>query len=162
MTPRLFADWYFEHLGRIEPKRGTSGDFLTFMPQDRYANAATSQRNAYGDGPFCQLHIARQRHEPGLYVLTSEEVAVYAGECADVGKRWGVTGYGGIAPKNCFVGGQPTNCRVNAAVLAEAQQGHQLDLWFAPMAVKRADRLACETHLIQSLKPLWNLAKKPR
>ena len=36
----------------------------------------------------------------------------YVGECANLSARFNV-GYGNISPKNCFSGGQETNCRLN-------------------------------------------------
>jgi hypothetical protein len=132
MNPaRIFAARDFEHLGTIDIERGKDGEVLTFMPQTRYTDASTVALHAYGGGPFCRFRIGRKRHDPGLYVLTLNDVLVYAGECVHVGKRWGPNGYGGISPRNCFHGGQPTNCRVNAAILTEALQGSRIDLWFA-------------------------------
>ena len=117
--------------------------------------------HAYGAGPFCRFRIGRQRHDAGLYVLTLDDVPVYAGECVDVGKRWGPNGYGGISPRNCFQGGQPTNCRVNAAILVEALRGCRIDLWFMIFHGTRDERLAVETALIRKLNPAWNRAKRP-
>lgn len=159
MAVRIFAGRQFEHLGAIEPERDEGGDLRVFMPQARYGAASAATLHAYGAGPFCRFRIARARHEAGLYVVTVDEVPVYAGECVDVGRRWGPNGYGGISPRNCFQGGQPTNCRVNAAVLAEALRGSRIDLWFAAFEGPRDERLAVETFLIRSLNPTWNRAK---
>lgn len=162
MTGRRFDDWDFEHLGTIEPDRDDDGRHGALLPQSRFERAATARLHAYGQGPFCRFRIARKRHEAGLYVLTLDDAPVYAGECTDVGKRWGPNGYGGISPRNCFDGGQPTNCRVNAAILAEAQRGGRLDLWFSALSGSRDDRRAAETRLIHCLSPPWNRAKMPR
>lgn len=158
---RTFADRDFEHLGTIELDRGDDGEIRTFMPQARYRDASVGALHAYGAGPFCRFRIGRQRHDAGLYVLTLDDVPVYAGECVDVGKRWGPNGYGGISPRNCFQGGQPTNCRVNAAILVEALRGCRIDLWFMIFHGTRDERLAVETALIRKLNPAWNRAKRP-
>jgi hypothetical protein len=129
-------------------------------PQDRYKDAETTPLHTYGSGPFCRFQIGRSRHEPGHYVLTVDETPVYAGECVNVSKRWGSNGYGGISPRNCFVGGQPTNCRVNAAVLQEAKAGRSIELWFRRFDGDRQDRLDMETILIRTLQPAWNRAKR--
>lgn len=159
MTKRRFADWDFEAIGRIEPECEESGAYVELLPQARFRDAATAKLHAYGAGPFCRFRIARKRRESGLYVLTLDDVPVYAGECADLEKRWGPNGYGGISPRNCFQGGQPTNCRINATVLVAAKAGHRLDLWFCPFDGETESRRSAETRLIQTLRPAWNRAK---
>ena len=50
------------------------------------------------------------------------------------------------------VGGQSTNCKINALVLRTVQAGSTLKLWFAPTPIRKA----LERRLIQSLRPPWN------
>jgi hypothetical protein len=157
---RTFADRDFEHLGIIALDRDYDGEIRTFLPQSNYHDARVTPLHAYGAGPFCRFRIARKRRDTGLYVLTLDDVPVYAGECVDVGRRWGPNGYGGISPRNCFRGGQPTNCRVNAAILVEALQRRRIDLWFAPFSGTHDERLRAETALIRTLDPAWNRAKR--
>lgn len=159
MSERSFAEWMFSLIGTIEPDGNGTDGYLELLPQSRFQGAATAELHAYGAGPFCRFRVARRRREAGLYVLTEDEVPVYAGECANLEARWGPNGYGGISPRNCFRGGQPTNCRVNAAILASAKVGRKLELWFAPLDVDTALRRSSETQLIRSLKPGWNRAK---
>ncbi len=159
MSDRHFCGWSFRHIGQIEPECGTDGAMLELMPQSRYKDAETVPLHAYGTGPFCRFRIGRQCREPGLYVLTLDDEPVYAGECTDLGKRWGSNGYGGISPRNCFRGGQQTNCRVNAAILEAAKRGCRLDLWFCPLDSDTGTRRSTETEVIQSLMPPWNRAK---
>ena len=159
MTYINFVDRQFELLGRVEPERDGGGAFVEFLPQDRYEKAETTQLHKYGAGPFCRFRIGRGRKDAGLYVLTVDGKPAYAGECVDIGKRWGSNGYGGISPRNCFVGGQPTNCRVNAAVLQQAKAGRRIELWFSAFAGTREERLRAETVLIQTLQPPWNRSK---
>src|SRR5262245_55166190 len=157
---RTFAGRDFDHLGKIELERANDGKIRTFMPQASYRDAAAAVLHANGAGPFCRFRIARKRRDAGLYVLTLDDVPVYAGECIDVGKRWGPNGYGGISPRNCLQGGQPTNCRVNAAIFIESLRGCRIDLWFAVHDGTRDERLAAETALIRDLNPAWNRAKR--
>lgn len=159
MSVRNFVGRDFQHIGQINPERDRSGAFLELSPQDRYKDAGTTPLHAYGSGPFCRFRIGRDRREPGLYVLTLDGEPVYAGECVDLGKRWGPNGYGGISSRNCFRGGQPTNCRVNAAILQAIMEGRKIDLWFCPFDGDRGERRSTETELIQSLVPPWNRAK---
>lgn len=158
MIKRQFAAWDMEHLGQIEPERDPSGRLIELFPQERYKDAATTQLHAYGAGPFCRFRIGRGRKEAGLYVLTVDDAPVYAGECQDVGRRWGPNGYGGISPRNCFVGGQPTNCRLNALILQQAKAGRRIDLWFTAVGVPREERQNLERCLIRHLNPDWNIA----
>lgn len=58
---------------------------------------------------------------------------MYVGECKNLTARFN-TGYGQISPRNCFVGGQETNCRINKLILSEAVQGHGVRLWFMQTA----------------------------
>lgn len=159
MSLRRIALWDFEAVGAVEPERDAGSMYVELMPQARYRDAASAKLHAYGAGPFCRFRIARERREPGLYVLTRDEVPVYAGECENLEARWGPNGYGGISPRNCFQGGQPTNCRINAAILASAKEGRKMDLWFAPLNVDTQTRRSAETQLIQMLRPTWNRAK---
>ena len=39
-------------------------------------------------------------------------------------------GYGKISPRNCYAGGQSTNCKMNKIVLELFQQGKRVDLFF--------------------------------
>ena len=39
-------------------------------------------------------------------------------------------GYGNISPKNCFVGGQRTNCKMNKVVLQMYSENKKIDIYF--------------------------------
>jgi hypothetical protein len=156
---RSFSDWEFDLIGPVELDRDPSSALLELMPQARYREAASSKLHRYGAGPFCRFRIARGRRHAGLYVLTLNDEPVYAGECANLDMRWGPNGYGGISPRNCYHGGQQTNCRINALILASAKQGGILRLWFAALDADTDSRRDAETKLIQALTPVWNRAK---
>jgi hypothetical protein len=61
-------------------------------------------------------------------------------------------GYGTISPRNCFVGGQETNCRLNNLILQEASTGAKISLWFLPSDEYKA----IEQELRASERPDWN------
>ncbi len=159
MKRRRFVQWDFEAIGAIEPERDEMNAYTELLPQARFRDAATSRLHAHGSGPYCRFRIARKRRDAGLYVLTVDDAAVYAGECVALEKRWGSNGYGGISPRNCFQGGQQTNCRINAAILATAKEGRRIELWFCSLDADTETRRAAETELIMSLQPPWNRAK---
>lgn len=147
-----FAGFDFVLVGAIQPECEPSGVIREFMPQSRYAKSDTIPLNPYGAGPFCSFSIAWNIKQPGVYVVTLEGTPVYAGKCDDLSKRWGGMGYGSISPKNCFIGGQSTNCKVNNHILKNSQAGQCIELWFhqttATALVERA--------VVLKLNPLWN------
>jgi hypothetical protein len=53
----------------------------------------------------------------------------YIGECENLSERFNM-GYGNISPRNCFTGGQETNCRINSLVLRSLSEGLKTTLWF--------------------------------
>ena len=77
---------------------------------------------------------------------------MYIGKAQDLAVRWGLTQYGSISPKNCYVRGQSTNCKINAAVLKSTKARQRLDLFL----LETDDRHAIETWLIDDLHPPWN------
>lgn len=109
--------------------------------------------HAYGNGPFCKFRIPREHHQEGVYILTVDDQPYYVGECVDLTDRYN-NGYGNISPRNCYEGGQRTNCRINNLILKTVQAGHQIDLWF--FATDK--REVIETQLIGALnvRDRWN------
>ena len=60
--------------------------------------------------------------------------------------------YGQISPKDCYKGGQETNCRINQLILRCAESGWQTGVHF----IETPHRFALETALIQTHHPPWN------
>ena len=61
-------------------------------------------------------------------------------------------GYGEIHPKNCYIDGQATTCRVNTMV---TETRPHVSLWIHPMECSnRIENL--EQRLIDQLRPEWN------
>jgi hypothetical protein len=121
------------------------------MPLSRYKNAQNHPLNRYGNGPFCKFKIASHIRASGVYALTVGEEVRYVGESADLSARFNM-GYGNISPKNCFKGGQQTNCRLNNLIYLTAQAGGHTSLWF----FQTADYKSVETFLRFTLNPPWN------
>jgi hypothetical protein len=140
-------------VGELDPDRDANGEPLEFMPQAAYAKAATARLNPHGAGPFCRLRIAQQVREPGLYAVMAADEVRYIGIADDLAERWGPRGYGAIHPRNCYVGGQATNCKINAAVLRAVKAGNRLYLYFARVL---ADRRQIEARLVAALRPPLN------
>ena len=149
---RDFVGHAFERIGAIDPERHSSGAVREFMPQSRYRNTRGLPLNEHGAGPFCRFSIARGVAVPGVYVLTLADQPVYVGKCRDLAQRFGPHGYGAIQPKNCFVGGQSTNCKINNLIMQHATQRHQVQLWFH--ATREPGPI--ERDLIVKIRPAWN------
>ncbi len=110
--------------------------------------------NPYGDGEFCKFCIHVSKGMSGVYILTIgvDNKVKYIGEYVDLLSRFN-NGYGTISPRNCYEGGQPTNCRINKKILESIQSGQKVKLWYHPA---KDERKKIEASLIQNLKPEWN------
>jgi hypothetical protein len=149
----VLGDTEFRLIGQIIVDRDAAGAPLEFMPQAAYAKAATTRLNPHGDGPFCRLRIASGIREAGLYAVVVGSEVRYIGIADDLSERWGPRGYAAIHPRNCYVGGQATNCKVNSRILGEIKIGNVPLLYFAALA---EGRLALEGRLCSQLRPPWN------
>lgn len=148
----LLQTFPFRFVWAIEPDRDSDGRIREFMPQGRYKGAGTSRLNPHGNGPFCRFKFPRTLNVPGVYAVMVDDQVRYIGECANLSARWGLTQYGSIQPKNCYVGGQSTNCKVNNRVLLAARDGHAVKLWFH----QTHEYKPCELVLRAALRPEWN------
>jgi hypothetical protein len=147
----VIAGYEFEYVSDIKLVLGADGSVRQFMPQNRYRNTRSVPLNRYGTGPFCKFKIPACNRDSGVYVLIVDEELRYVGECANLWARFN-NGYGNISPKNCFKGGQETNCRLNNLVYSAAVAGERISLWF----FQTADYKAMEATLRSALKPAWN------
>ncbi len=117
--------YHFQYVSDIEPARDADGLLLTMMPQSRYQNRRGLGLNSYGAGPFCKFRISSRYELSGVYLVTSNDEIRYVGECTNLSSRFN-NGYGNISPKNCFKGGQETNCRLNNLVYQAATSGQRV------------------------------------
>ncbi|MBN1565885.1 MAG: hypothetical protein JXA10_18730 [Anaerolineae bacterium] len=150
---RNFGSYEFEHICTIQPARDDADNILLFRPQADYAKKDERKLHAYGNGAFCRFRIPKDLHLEGVYIITANAEATYIGECIDLAQRYNM-GYGQISPRNCYTGGQPTNCRINKLIFTMVQKGQQVDLWF----YATSNRKHIESELIKSLDMLsrWN------
>ena len=106
------------------------GDIIRYQPQKRYNNIKNLSPNAEGDGCFCKFHIASKWNgHSGVYAYIINNSPVYIGQTNNLGSRFN-DGYGSIQPRNCFKGGQITNCKVNKLVLQINESGGKIHLYF--------------------------------
>ncbi len=151
-SPRNIGNYSFRFICRINPERDQTGVVCAFLPQSSYKNFRRLKLHNCGSGPFCRFRIPSNLPLEGVYALLIGESVPYVGECIHLSKRFNM-GYGQISPRNCFVGGQPTNCKINRHVLEAAECGKQLGLWF----LETQNRKAVERELIGILNPPWNI-----
>lgn len=141
----------FEFVCAIDAERDADGAVKEDEPRFRYMPGAGMLLNHYGEGPFCKFRIPSDRNEAGLYALLVDQAVQYVGECRDLSTRFNM-GYGNISPRNCFVGGQETNCRINRAILDALKAGSEVTLWFR----WTADFKRVEAELRRGCQPPWN------
>ena len=135
----------------IEVKR-ENGRIVPNIPQDRYKNPNNLSLHRYGAGKFCYFKIQNNQNFCGVYLIKVNGVIKYIGECKNLSKRFNM-GYGQISPRNCFVGGQQTNCRINKKILEASKKKNKIELWF-----KRTNNyMVEERNLIQHHMPEWNI-----
>lgn len=150
---RRVAGYDFAFVTDITPRRSADGAVEALFPQFRYANARGEPLNSYGAGPFCKFRIPLSYRESGVYCIVAGDDLKYIGECANLSARFNA-GYGNISPKNCFKGGQETNCRLNNLIYTTATIGEELTLWF----YRTPEYKALETTLRSTLRAPWNRA----
>ena len=141
----------FEYVCDIEPLRDADGSVRQFMPQIRYPNPRNLPLSRYGQGPFCKFAIPRKFQTGGVYLLTTGEQIRYVGECVNLSVRFNA-GYGNISPRNCFKGGQETNCRLNNLIYGMLMTDERISLWF----FDTADYKSLEATLRSAINPPWN------
>ena len=152
MTQKIISEYKFQFVGKIKPETNPDGTITEFQPQSRYENKKNLKLNNYGSGSFCKFTIDRKySKKTGVYLIFVNDNLTYVGECDDFFKRFSM-GYGNISPRNCFDGGQPTNCRINSSILSELKLGKLVELYF----LESDNRFKVEHRLILSLMPSWN------
>ncbi len=142
----------FAYVCRIAPKSDPQGRPIEVQPQARYANLEGLRLHQYGHGPFCAFSVERGwEGKAGVYAFLVDGEVKYVGECEDLATRINM-GYGRISPRNCYQGGQQTNCRINNLVLEAVKGGSQVTLIFH----QNEHRRDLESVLLQRLSPDWN------
>jgi hypothetical protein len=110
--------------------------------------------NKYGDLEYSKFMLAdsSQYNLKGVYFYSVNDELKYIGRCRDSMQKRVNSGYGNISPKNCFIDGQATNCKVNALV-TKNREGLKLKIYPMDDEVEIAE---LESQLIDELMPEWN------
>lgn len=143
----------FEFIQELTPAKNAVGKIKTFDPKNRYMKRKTTPLNRYGEGPFCRFSLNAGEYwgVAGVYALFDDESLLYIGLTQNFAQRFN-QGYGIIAPKNCYVGGQSTNCKINSMVLSKYQNGNHIYLFFC----ETTDYKNVEAELIAAFSPPYN------
>lgn len=147
------AGFRFVYHSDLEPERsGLRRRPTEFMPQPEYGKASVTPLNPHGKGPFCRFKVRGLPVGPGVYALRIKGKIVYVGKSQYLAQRFGPSGYGSIQPRNCFVGGQSTNCKVNHNILKAVRSGRTVELWIH----ETSSPGPVEAKVIRDQKPEWN------
>jgi hypothetical protein len=141
----------FAHICKIDPVRNDDGTVRQYMPQGKFNNLKGLPLSEYGHGPFCKFRVPNTFRTSGVYALQIAGAVNYIGECQNLAARYNA-GYGNISPRNCFKGGQDTNCRLNNLICLAAIDGSAIDLWFHPTP----NHKTAELDLLAIQKWAWN------
>ncbi|SER50780.1 GIY-YIG nuclease family protein [Natrinema salaciae] len=143
----------FDFVDTVTVERNEEGQIALKMPQNRYDKSDEIPVHQYGWGPFCKFYADTfpYKETAGVYIFTANHQIVYIGETVNIHSRI-QAGYSNISPKNCFEGGQQTNCRINNAILEIVRNRGQVALW----VMEAEDRKQREAELIEECNPSWN------
>lgn len=114
--------------------------------------------NKYGDGVYSRFLIKEEKYldKKGVYIYTVSDQLHYIGRCRDSFRKRINQGYGKIHPKNCYIDGQATNCRLNALITERRQEVR----FFVHVMESNTEIEAIEKSLIALYNPCWNIALK--
>lgn len=88
--------------------------------------------HAYGNLTFCKFKINSAKidsNPSGVYALVCKDKIIYIGETKKIKTRFN-NGYGTISPRNCYKGGQRTNCRINNRIYEMSIYHQKIKLYF--------------------------------
>lgn len=118
----------FTYIQDIIPECDSNGNVKKYYPQNEYDNKSGLPLLYHGKGAFCRFSIEAD-NLPGVYLWVIDGQIIYIGETAGLKQRFN-TGYGYILPRNCYAGGQSTNCKMNKVVLGNFERGKVINLYF--------------------------------
>lgn len=145
--------YVFRLVCQLNVETDEEGKIKEYNPQLNYENATSVPLNKYGMGPFCKFRIPTNLQTTGVYIIGSKSQPLYVGECVNFSSRFNA-GYGNISPRNCYIGGQETNCRINNLIYTTVRSRVELYLRF----FETQDYKSIESSLRRSISFPWNRA----
>ena len=157
----MLEEYAFKLTAQIKLKIDKFGIPLEYHPAERYENKRSLKLNADGDKSFCHFALEPQKgsgsrlYHAGVYAIVGTSVRYIGRTNTSLNQRF--NGYRSIQPRNCYEGGQSTNCHINNNVLEDAKAGKTLWVYFHE--TEEPDYL--EAYLLNSLvatgrRPPWN------
>jgi hypothetical protein len=114
--------------------------------------------NPHGDETYTTFKITdgKIKHRKGLYVYCLNGELKYIGRSNDPFEKRINQGYGKIAPKNCYIDGQSTNCHINSLV---TRNKNSVKLYV--LCLETSEEInSLEEKLIKKYSPEWNIQLK--
>lgn len=148
---RSIHEYNFSLIQQIIPQHDNDGQIFTYSPQHKYDNTENLKLHTYGDGEFCKFKISANINDSGVYFFYADNEIIYIGETENLKNRIN-SGYGNISPRNCFEGGQRTNCKINKILLEYFRANKKVYLYF----YKSTDYKNVEEELIAKVDPKYN------
>ena len=133
------------------------GKFLKYLKESK-DDTYKMFLNQYGDLNYCKFKINNENISrlKGLYLYKVNGEIHYIGRCLDSFKNRINMGYGNICPKNCYIDGRSTNCRINNLINLNY---NNIELLILDIADEETIK-KFEIDLIKKYKPAWNIAGK--
>lgn len=126
-NPMTVCGYPFRFIQQLIPACNND-EVIKYYPQKDYHNTANLPLLHHGKGAFCRFSINAPA-VAGVYIWVVENEIIYIGETSNLATRFN-RGYGSISPRNCFVGGQSTNCKMNKVVMEYYERHTPVNLYF--------------------------------
>ena len=140
----------FQYIQQLIPEC-ENGSVKEYYPQNQFDNRDNLPLLYHGTGSFCRFSINAPAVS-GVYLWVVEKEIIYIGETLNLQQRFNV-GYGYIAPRNCYAGGQSTNCKMNKVVMEYYKMGNPIDLYF----YETKDYKRVELELLRRINTRYNV-----
>ncbi len=124
----VVCGYEFHFIQKLIPECDAQGNVVKYYPQNKFDNRKRLPLSQHGAGAFCRFSI-NAGDWPGVYLWVVDDQIIYIGETAGLKQRFNI-GYGIISPRNCYAGGQSTNCKMNKVVLDQYELGKTVNLYF--------------------------------
>lgn len=150
----LIGGYEFVHGSAIDLGRNEDGTPFLYNPGPDYKNIKNHPLHEWGAGPFVLLQLTpRPPQVQGVYAVVMNGTQImYVGQAErSFWGRWR-SGAARISSRNCFKGGQSTNCYLNIQIHQSVVAGRVIDLF----VLATADYDEIENDLLVRLKPPWN------
>ena len=150
------GEYTFAFASTLDLRRQLGGAPVLEYPHLRFDNTRNLKLNKHGAGPFVNITLTPPPppREQGVYAVVADGTSVmYIGQAANTFRQRWQMGAAKISPRNCFQGGQSTNCHLNIVIHQSIIDGHRLELFV--LLTPEYDFI--ETGLIAKLQPPWNI-----